>query len=57
MTCMCDLNYLNIFMIIYLHVLYNYIGINIMHSICTGALQSDMSECVRWFIERVVLEG
>ena len=34
---LCDLNYVNIFMIIYLHVLYNYIEIDIMHSICTGA--------------------
>ena len=36
-TCLCDLNYVNICMIIYLHVLYNCIGIGIMHSICTVA--------------------
>ena len=32
MTCLYDLNYVNICMTIYLHVLYNYIGIGIMHS-------------------------
>ena len=28
-----------------------------MHSICTGAPYNDRSECMRWFIERVVSEG
>ena len=57
MTCLCDLNYVNVFKIMYLHVLYDYIGIGIMHSICTGAPKNDRSECMRWFIERVVSEG
>ena len=57
MTCLCNLNYVNICMIIYLHVLYNCIGIGIMHSICTKAPSNNRSKCMRWFIERMVSEG
>ena len=55
---MRDFNYVNVYHVIYVCMCYmNCIGIGIMHSICTRAPKNDNSECMRWFIERVVSEG